>query len=80
MPLAMFGTSVAHGRRAGCVGKKSGKLSISYNLEKLGYPAASDEANAEMLKKVKDLGIAKRGILTDDEFREIADSVMAVKK
>jgi hypothetical protein len=33
-----------------------------------------------MLKKVKDLGIAKRGILTDDEFREIADSVMVAAK
>jgi len=33
-----------------------------------------------MLKKVKDLGIAKRGILTDDEFREIADSVLAAKR
>ena len=62
------------------LGKKSGKLSINYNLEKLGYPACSDEQNAEMLTKVKDLGIAKRGILTDDEFREIADAVMGVKK
>jgi methanogen homocitrate synthase len=81
-PLAMFGTHPSLTGRVGEVvlGKKSGKLSISYNLEKLGYAAASDEANAEMLKKVKDLGIAKRGILTDDEFREIADSVMAAKK
>ena len=81
-PLAMFGTHPHLTGREGEVvlGKKSGKLSISYNLEKLGLPAASDEQNAEMLKKVKDLGIAKRGILTDEEFREIADSVMTVKK
>jgi methanogen homocitrate synthase len=81
-PLAMFGTHPHLTGREGEVvlGKKSGKLSISYNLEKLGYPPASDEANAEMLKKVKDLGIAKRGILTDDEFREIADSVMVAKR
>ncbi len=81
-PLAMFGTHPHLTGREGEVvlGKKSGKLSISYNLEKLGYPACSDEQNAEMLKKVKDLGIAKRGILTDDEFREIADAVMTVKK
>src|SRR6478672_13403957 len=81
-PLAMFGTHPALTGRKGEVvlGKKSGKLSISYNLEKLGYPAASDEQNAEMLKKVKDLGIAKRGILTDDEFREIADSVLVAKR
>jgi methanogen homocitrate synthase len=81
-PLAMFGTHPHLTGREGEVvlGKKSGKLSISYNLEKLGMPAVTDEQNAEMLKKVKDLGIAKRGILTDEEFREIADSVMAVKK
>ncbi|MEO5925744.1 MAG: 2-isopropylmalate synthase [Bryobacteraceae bacterium] len=81
-PLAMFGTHPHLTGREGEVvlGKKSGKLSISYNLEKLGLPPVTDEQNAEMLKKVKDLGIAKRGILTDEEFREIADSVMAVKK
>ena len=27
-----------------------------------------------MLKRVKDKGIEKRGLLTDEEFREIVDS------
>jgi isopropylmalate/homocitrate/citramalate synthase len=62
------------------LGKKSGKLSITYNLEKLGIAGTSDEAIGEMLKQVKDLGIEKRGLLTDDEFRAIADGVLAVKK
>ena len=62
------------------LGKKSGKLSITYNLEKLGVKDATDEAIGEMLKRVKDLGIEKRGLLTDDEFREIADSVLAAKR
>jgi isopropylmalate/homocitrate/citramalate synthase len=77
-PLAMFGTHPALTGRQGEVvlGKKSGKLSITYNLEKLGMPAATDEQIGEMLKKVKDLGIEKRGILTDDEFRTIANSVI----
>ncbi|MEP6961192.1 MAG: 2-isopropylmalate synthase, partial [Acidobacteriota bacterium] len=81
-PLAMFGTHPSLTGRTGEVvlGKKSGKLSITYNLEKLGVKDASDEAIGEMLKRVKDLGISKRGLLTDDEFRDIADSVMAAKR
>ena len=81
-PLAMFGTHPSLTGRLGEVvlGKKSGKASITYNLEKLGMPVAEDEAVAEMLKRVKDLGIAKRGILTDAEFQTIAEEVMAVKK
>jgi methanogen homocitrate synthase len=62
------------------LGKKSGKLSITYNLEKLGIADADDEAVGEMLKRVKDKGIEKRGLLTDEEFREIVDSVMVAKR
>lgn len=80
-PLAMFGTHPSlTGRRGEVVlGKKSGKASITYNLEKMGITGADDEAVGEMLKRVKDLGIEKRGLLTPEEFREIADSVLAVK-
>ena len=80
-PLAMFGTHPAlTGRRGEVVlGKKSGKLSITYNLEQLGITGADDEAVGEMLKRVKDKGIEKRGLLTAEEFREIADSVLGVK-
>jgi len=81
-PLAMFGTHPALTGRTGEVvlGKKSGKLSITYNLEKLGITDAGDEAIAEMLKRVKDKGIEKRGLLTDEEFREIVDSVLVAKR
>ncbi|MEP7354946.1 MAG: 2-isopropylmalate synthase [Acidobacteriota bacterium] len=81
-PLAMFGTHPSLTGRQGEVvlGKKSGKMSITYSLEKLGIAGTSDEAIGEMLKQVKDLGIEKRGLLTDDEFRGIAESVLAVKK
>ena len=80
-PLAMFGTHPAlTGRRGEVVlGKKSGKLSITYNLEQLGITGADDEAVGEMLKRVKDKGIEKRGLLTAEEFREIVDSVLGVK-
>lgn len=77
-PLAMFGTHPAlTGRRGEVVlGKKSGKASITYNLEKLGITGADDEAVGEMLKRVKERGIEKRGLLTQEEFQEIAESVM----
>jgi methanogen homocitrate synthase len=81
-PLAMFGTHPAlTGRRGEVVlGKKSGKLSITYNLEQLGITDVDDEAVGEMLKRVKDNGIEKRGLLTQEEFREIVDSVLAAKR
>jgi len=81
-PLAMFGTHPSLTGRKGEVvlGKKSGKLSITYNLEKLGITDADDDAIGEMLKRVKDKGIEKRGLLTDEEFREIVDSVLVAKR
>ncbi len=81
-PLAMFGTHPAlTGRRGEVVlGKKSGKASITYNLEQMGIDGADDESVAEMLRLVKEKGIAKRGLLTQDEFREIVDGVLAVRK
>ena len=81
-PLAMFGTHPALTGRKGEVvlGKKSGKLSITYNLEQLGITDADDEAVSEMLKRVKDKGIEKRGLLTQEEFREIVDSVLVAKR
>jgi isopropylmalate/homocitrate/citramalate synthase len=81
-PLAMFGTHPAlTGRRGEVVlGKKSGKASITYNLEQMGIEGTDDEAIAEMLKQVKDKGIEKRGLLSPDEFKEIVDGVLAVRK
>ena len=77
-PLAMFGTHPSLTGRAGNIvlGKKSGKASITYTLEQMGL-TADDEAVAEMLKLVKDTSIAKRGLVTNEEFREIADKVLS---
>ena len=74
----MFGTHPHLTGRTGEVvlGKKSGKMSITYNLEKLGYKAADDKAVEAMLSAVKQLGIDKRGLVTDDEFAKIADKVL----
>lgn len=80
-PLAMFGTHPALTGRAGDIvlGKKSGKASITYTLEQMGLTADDDQV-AEMLKLVKDQSIAKRGLITDDEFRAIADKVLSSVK
>ncbi|HEY3826535.1 MAG TPA: hypothetical protein VGL82_18355 [Bryobacteraceae bacterium] len=81
-PLAMFGTHPAlTGRRGEVVlGKKSGKASITYNLEQMGINDADDDSVAEMLRLVKDKGMAKRGLVNADEFREIVEGVLAVRK
>jgi methanogen homocitrate synthase len=78
-PLAMFGTHPALTGRSGDVvlGKKSGKASITYTLDQMGITGTSDEAVNEMLQMVKERSIAKRGLITPDEFREIADRVLA---
>ena len=78
-PLAMFGTHPLLTGRAGDVvlGKKSGKASITYTLEQMGITGTSDEAVNEMLQLVKERSIAKRGLITPDEFRDIADRVLA---
>jgi isopropylmalate/homocitrate/citramalate synthase len=78
-PLAMFGTHPALTGRSGDVvlGKKSGKASITYTLEQMGITGTSDEAVNEMLQMVKERSIAKRGLITPDEFRDIADRVLA---
>ena len=42
------------------LGKKSGKASITYNLEQMGITDADDEAVSEMLKRVKGRIVARR--------------------
>src|SRR6478672_11583490 len=81
-PLAMFGTHPALTGRKGDVvlGKKSGKASITYHLEQIGITDATDEAVTEMLKRVKDLGIQKAGLVSPEEFKEIVDSVLVAKR
>jgi isopropylmalate/homocitrate/citramalate synthase len=53
------------------LGKQSGMASISMKLADLGLPTVDDERQAELLKAVKQRGIEKKGLLTDDEFRAL---------
>ena len=80
-PLVMFGTHPALTGRVGEVvlGKKSGKASIAYKLDALGLGEASDTQNSEILDLVKQAGIKKRDILSDEEFKAIAVPVLSRK-
>lgn len=55
--------------------KKSGKGSIEHLLEKHGISAKPEQVN-EILKRVKDLGIAKKGLVTQEEFNSIVSAVL----
>ena len=58
--------------------KKSGKRSVEYKLEKMNVKTTSEQTD-EILKKVKELGVKKKGILNDDEFKEIVKEVLKEK-
>ena len=76
-PLAMFATDPRFTGREGKIvlGKKSGKLSVKYYLEKLGIKNVSEEQTMEIVKKVKKLGINKRTLLNEEEFKNIVKEV-----
>jgi len=77
-PLGLF---CLHPRLVGqeaqyILGKKSGGPSIRMKLDDLGLDADDDQIR-EMLSRVKELGISKKGPLTDEEFRSIHQTVTA---
>jgi len=76
-PLVMFGTHPQLTGRTGEVvlGKKSGKASIVYKLGELGLGEADDDQVTAMLTEVKQQGIQKRDILSDNEFKAIVAKV-----
>jgi isopropylmalate/homocitrate/citramalate synthase len=54
------------------LGKKSGLDSIRIKAEELGLEVP-EERRAELLAQVKALGTRKRGLVSDEEFRELAE-------
>jgi len=56
------------------LGKKSGKKSVEYKLEKLGIQATSDQVN-DILNRVKELGMKKKGLVSDRELRDITEEI-----
>lgn len=77
-PLAMFATDPKFTGREGKIvlGKKSGKASIEYALDKLNIKDVSEEKKIDILKEVKLQGIEKRALLTMDEFNEIVNKIL----
>jgi len=76
-PLALFALNPAFvGQEAKYVlGKKSGILSVDLKLSDLGMKPLSDEDRLEVVNRIKRLGIEKKGLVTDDEFRKIVSDV-----
>jgi isopropylmalate/homocitrate/citramalate synthase len=66
-----YSSDVVAAQRGIVLGKKSGIDSIRIKAEELGLDL-SDEAQRELLVRVKALGAEKRGLVSDDEFRELA--------
>ncbi len=78
-PLALFAMHPKwFGEEAKYVmGKKSGVLSVNLKLKDLGMPDLSDDAKAEVVRRVKALGIEKKGLVSDEEFKQIVKEVTA---
>ena len=69
-----YSSELVNARRGIVLGKKSGLNSIDLKARELGL-AIIPEQRAAILAAVKQRAIAKRGLLTDDEFREIVRDV-----
>ena len=65
-----YSSELVAAERSIVLGKKSGIDSIRIKAEELGLEL-SDDAQRELLVRVKELGTKKRGLVTDDEFREL---------
>jgi len=68
-----YSSELVRAERAVVLGKKSGLDSIRIKAEELGLDVP-EELRAELLARVKELGARKRGLVTDDEFRELCDA------
>jgi isopropylmalate/homocitrate/citramalate synthase len=66
-----YSSELVAAERGIVLGKKSGLDSIRIKAEELGLDVP-EERRADLLAKVKDLGTRKRGLVTDDEFRDLA--------
>lgn len=77
-PLGLFCIHPATvGQEPGYVlGKKSGLASISMKLEDLALEA-TEAQRVELLRRVKEVGIEKRDVVDDDEFRALLKEISA---
>ena len=78
-PLAMFSLNpkVVGQESKIVLGKKSGKESIKYKISELGMDDLSDEQINAVLLEVKTRSITKKGLIDDNEFKQIVDTIKA---
>jgi isopropylmalate/homocitrate/citramalate synthase len=69
-----YSSELVGAERSVVLGKKSGLDSIRIKAKELGLEIA-EERQAEILAAVKALGVEKRRLVTDDEFRKIVTGV-----
>ena len=67
-----YSSDLVAAARAIVLGKKSGLDSIRIKAKELGLEIP-EERHAELLARVKELGTRKRGLVSDEEFRELAE-------
>src|SRR5207247_7732860 len=67
-----YSSELVGAERSVVLGKKSGLDSIRITCERLGIEVP-EERLPELLAKVKALGAEKRGLVSDDELRALAD-------
>jgi len=65
-----YSSELVNAQRSIVLGKKSGLDSIDLKCKELGLTIAPEQ-RASVLAEVKKCAIAKRGLLTDEEFRQI---------
>jgi len=80
-PLSMFSVNPKFiGQKPSVVlGKKSGKLSIQQKLVDLGLGELKPDQIEAVLSRIKQMGIAKRGLVSDDEFKDLVAQARAEK-
>jgi isopropylmalate/homocitrate/citramalate synthase len=66
-----YSSELVAAQRSIVLGKKSGIDSIRIKAHELGLDL-DDDAQRELLARVKELGTTKRDIVTDEEFRQLA--------
>ena len=66
-----YSADVVGAERSLVLGKKSGLDSIRIKAAELGLDVP-DESRAELLARVKRLGAEKHGLVSDEEFRQLA--------
>jgi isopropylmalate/homocitrate/citramalate synthase len=74
-----YSSELVDARRSIVLGKKSGLDSIDLKAKELGLTVTSDQ-RAPILAEVKKQAIAKRGLLTDEEFRQIVADTVALAR